>query len=75
MITSVLEAVPAHPEIKEVALHVHATNEDAQDFYRRVGFEKGELVERYYRGLTPPDAYIFRKRFKTTAAASTTGKH
>lgn len=70
MLQSVMDAVGSHPEIKEVTLHVHTANEDAQTFYTRAGFEKGELIERYYRGITPPDAYVFRRRVNGGVAAA-----
>ena len=45
----------------EVYLHVHVENENAMQFYTKLGFTKGELVENYYKSLENGNAYIFRK--------------
>lgn len=50
--------------IKEIYLHVHTANTEAQRFYERFGFVKGnngEAVKSYYRGIEPPDAFVYRK--------------
>lgn len=48
--------------INEVMLHVQISNKDAINFYERLGFEKGEMVENYYKRIDPPHCYILRKK-------------
>jgi ribosomal protein S18 acetylase RimI-like enzyme len=48
--------------VKEVMLHVQISNEDAMKFYDRLGFEKGEMVENYYKRIDPPHCYVLRKK-------------
>lgn len=48
--------------INEVMLHVQISNQDAINFYERLGFEKGEMVENYYKRIDPPHCYILRKK-------------
>ncbi len=50
--------------VKEVMLHVQISNGDAIKFYERLGFEKGEMVENYYKRIDPPHCYILRKTFE-----------
>ncbi|KAK8884560.1 N-alpha-acetyltransferase 50 [Tritrichomonas musculus] len=45
----------------EVYLHVHVENENAMQFYSKLGFTKGELVENYYKSLENGNAYVFKK--------------
>lgn len=48
--------------VQQIALHVQTSNEDAMKFYvDKFGFQKGELVENYYRRIDPPHCYILRK--------------
>jgi ribosomal protein S18 acetylase RimI-like enzyme len=47
--------------IKEISLHVQINNEDAMKFYGRLGFQKGDMVENYYKRIDPPHCYILRK--------------
>jgi ribosomal protein S18 acetylase RimI-like enzyme len=49
------------PEVTEAYLHVQTSNEEAAAFYARFGFEKGEVVENYYRRIDPPHAQVLRK--------------
>jgi ribosomal protein S18 acetylase RimI-like enzyme len=48
--------------VQEILLHVQIDNEDAIKFYQRLGFEKGEMVENYYKRIDPPHCYILRKK-------------
>ena len=51
--------------VKEIMLHVQIHNEDAIKFYLRLGFEKVEMVENYYKRIDPPHSphcYILRKK-------------
>lgn len=52
-------------DVVEMALHVQVSNEEAIKFYTtRFGFEKGELVENYYRRIDPPHCYKLFKKLK-----------
>lgn len=49
--------------VDEIMLHVQTSNTDAMKFYgEKFGFEKGELVENYYKRIEPPHCYILRKK-------------
>jgi len=54
---------PELKDVTEIALHVQISNDDALKFYEeKFGFEKGEMVENYYRRIDPPHCYkLFRK--------------
>lgn len=67
MMRVVMENVSKDADIKEVYMHVHTGNEDAQAFYSKLGFEKGSLVPGYYKGITPPDAHVFSKKVNAAA--------
>lgn len=45
-------------------LHVQTSNDDAIRFYEQFGFEKGELVEGYYKRIDPPDCFVLRKKLR-----------
>ena len=48
--------------VKEIFLHVQSNNDVAVQFYKKFGFEKGELVQNYYKKIDPPHAYILSKK-------------
>eukprot|EP00581_Thalassiosira_minuscula_P032612 CAMPEP_0183769658 /NCGR_PEP_ID=MMETSP0739-20130205/22811_1 /TAXON_ID=385413 /ORGANISM="Thalassiosira miniscula, Strain CCMP1093" /LENGTH=179 /DNA_ID=CAMNT_0026009333 /DNA_START=108 /DNA_END=647 /DNA_ORIENTATION=- len=51
--------------VDEIMLHVQTSNNDAMKFYiEKFGFEKGELVENYYKRIDPPHCYILRKKLR-----------
>ena len=51
--------------VDEILLHVQTSNVDAIKFYtERFHFEKGELLEGYYKRIDPPDCYIIRKKLR-----------
>jgi ribosomal protein S18 acetylase RimI-like enzyme len=51
--------------VDEIALHVQISNDDAMKFYTtRFGFEKGELVENYYKRIDPPHCYLLYKKLR-----------
>ncbi|VEU37373.1 unnamed protein product [Pseudo-nitzschia multistriata] len=56
------------PELKdviEISLHVQISNDDAIKFYtEKFGFEKGEMVENYYRRIDPPHCYKLYKKVR-----------
>ncbi len=50
-----------HGDIAEVWLHVHTANVRAQEFYERAGFTRAGEWKGYYRGVEPPDAFVYRR--------------
>ena len=51
--------------VDEIMLHVQTSNADAITFYgEKFGFEKGELVENYYKRIDPPHCYVLRKKLR-----------
>lgn len=50
------------PEVNEAYLHVQSNNDDAIQFYKRFGFEVGEVIENYYARIEPPHAVILKKK-------------
>ncbi|OHT02340.1 acetyltransferase, GNAT family protein [Tritrichomonas foetus] len=48
----------------EVYLHVHVENEKAMKFYEKLGFKKGDLIEKYYKSLENGNAYVFSRPIK-----------
>ena len=63
MLQRVLEAAESgrHGELREVWLHVHTGNGAAQAFYEAQGFTRSGEWKGYYRGIEPPDAYVYRR--------------
>jgi len=72
LIQSILDYFEDHkdssPDLKdviEIALHVQISNDDAMKFYmEKFGFEKGEMVENYYRRIDPPHCYKLYKKLR-----------
>lgn len=54
----------AFASVDEIMLHVQTSNDDAIRFYEQFGFEKGELVEGYYKRIDPPDCFVLRKKLR-----------
>ena len=51
--------------VQEMTLHVQISNDDAMKFYQtRFGFERGEMVENYYRRIDPPHCYKLYKKLR-----------
>lgn len=51
--------------VREICLHVQISNGDAIKFYtERFGFEKGPMVENYYRRIDPPHCYLLYKKLR-----------
>lgn len=71
MVESVLDHVAEnidtakYADVDEVTLHVQINNADAMKFYmEKFGFEKGKMVENYYRRIDPPHCYILSKKLR-----------
>ena len=72
LIQSILDYFENHmgddPDLKdvvEISLHVQISNDDAIKFYtQKFGFEKGEMVENYYRRIDPPHCYKLYKKLR-----------
>ncbi len=70
LVSSTLEYIESETEgkastVDEAMLHVQSSNTDAINFYvEKFGFEKGELVENYYKRIDPPHCYILRKKLR-----------
>jgi hypothetical protein len=53
---------PTHPSTPPFSFQT--SNDDAIAFYRRLGFEAGDVVRGYYRRLDPPDAVVLSRRLR-----------
>ena len=54
------------PEVTEAYLHVQTNNDEAIEFYKRFGFEVGEVIHNYYSRIDPPDAVILKKKLSSS---------
>jgi len=75
LVQSILDHYNAETEkfatVDEIVLHVQTSNEGAMKFYiNGFGFEKGEMVENYYKRIDPPHCFILRKKMKNTDPSS-----
>ena len=77
MVQSVLDALPSHPDVAEVYLHVHVTNSGAIRFYERLGFENVGVIKGYYASaeLSPPDCVLLRYMVGEGSAPSVDLEH
>lgn len=72
LIQSILDYYEEHKEtndalkdVTEISLHVQISNDDAMKFYtEKFGFQKGEMVENYYRRIDPPHCYKLYKKLR-----------
>lgn len=46
----------------EIYLHVHVDNQNAIEFYKKLGFQLVKKEEGYYKSLNNGDAYLFSKK-------------
>ena len=61
-ITDIKKEFHKYARVKEVYLHVQEGRDDAVAFYKKYGFEEGEVVKDYYKRADPPHAIILRKK-------------
>ncbi|QSZ34860.1 hypothetical protein DSL72_007719 [Monilinia vaccinii-corymbosi] len=61
--TATSSRIPMGVKIEGLYAHVWIENQEALEWYIKRGFEKGELIEGYYRRLRPQGAWVFRRRF------------
>jgi ribosomal protein S18 acetylase RimI-like enzyme len=54
------------PDTVCIYAHVWEKNEDALEWYAKRGFKRVLLLQRYYRRLNPPGAWIVRKELENT---------
>ncbi|KAJ2713907.1 N-acetyltransferase 5 [Coemansia spiralis] len=64
LLASAIEAAAADPTVRRIVLHVQTDNDDALRFYHRRGFTTLRMVERYYKVLDPPHAYLLQYRLR-----------
>mmetsp|Transcript_13532 Transcript_13532/g.29982 ORF Transcript_13532/g.29982 Transcript_13532/m.29982 type:complete len:279 (-) Transcript_13532:562-1398(-) len=71
LVKSVLDHVeenidtPKFRDVDEVLLHVQTSNDGAMRFYvDGFGFDKGPMVENYYRRIDPPHCYVLSKKLR-----------
>ncbi|KAJ2746243.1 hypothetical protein GGI20_001523 [Coemansia sp. BCRC 34301] len=50
--------------VKKMVLHVQIDNDDALRFYHKHGFSTIRMVERYYKAIEPPHAYLLEYRIR-----------
>lgn len=63
LLQSILDLSQKNPSIREIALHVQISNQDAIRFYtERFNFVRGKMVENYYKRIDPPHCYLLYKR-------------
>eukprot|EP00009_Paramoeba_aestuarina_P002668 CAMPEP_0201513406 /NCGR_PEP_ID=MMETSP0161_2-20130828/5464_1 /ASSEMBLY_ACC=CAM_ASM_000251 /TAXON_ID=180227 /ORGANISM="Neoparamoeba aestuarina, Strain SoJaBio B1-5/56/2" /LENGTH=154 /DNA_ID=CAMNT_0047909597 /DNA_START=51 /DNA_END=511 /DNA_ORIENTATION=+ len=53
LVDFVLDLCKTRPDVKQVYLHVQTNNEVAINFYRKLGFEIGNIIEDYYKNVEP----------------------
>ncbi|KNE61357.1 hypothetical protein AMAG_06186 [Allomyces macrogynus ATCC 38327] len=63
LIEYVLRNARMDPACTGIRLHVQTSNEEAQRFYHRLGFDTITVVRNYYFRLTPPDAFLLELTF------------
>ncbi|KAJ2783446.1 hypothetical protein H4R18_001711 [Coemansia javaensis] len=64
LLNSAVRAAAADPTVRRIVLHVQIDNDDALRFYHRHGFTTLRMVERYYKTLDPPHAYLLQYRLR-----------
>ncbi|KAJ2891129.1 N-acetyltransferase 5 [Coemansia aciculifera] len=57
-----IEFAKRDPLVAKIVLHVQIDNDDALRFYHKHGFTTVRMVERYYKVINPPHAYLLEYR-------------
>jgi len=66
MLEHVLKICSEDGNFDNVFLHVQVNNESAIKFYENFGFEIVEQKANYYKRITPADAFVLQKTFRST---------
>ncbi|KAJ2007283.1 N-acetyltransferase 5 [Coemansia thaxteri] len=64
LLAHAIEFAAQDPKVHRVVLHVQIDNDDALRFYHKHGFSTQRMVERYYKNIDPPHAYLLEYRLK-----------
>ncbi|KAJ2551915.1 hypothetical protein EV175_003510 [Coemansia sp. RSA 1933] len=64
LLSNALDAAKQDPLVKRIVLHVKIDNDDALRFYHKHGFSTLRLIERYYKNIDPPHAYLLELRIR-----------
>ncbi|KAJ2663063.1 hypothetical protein IWW48_001582 [Coemansia sp. RSA 1200] len=64
LLANAVSAAEQDPLIRRIVLHVKIDNDDALRFYHKHGFTTMRLVERYYKNIEPPHAYLLEYRLR-----------
>lgn len=62
LLQSLLDYAATNSDLNEILLHVHVDNADALQFYKKFGFEQGEMIQNYYKHVDPPHCYPLVKK-------------
>ncbi|KAJ1856960.1 hypothetical protein LPJ57_007160 [Coemansia sp. RSA 486] len=64
LLRNAIEFASKDPTVRRVILHVQIDNDDALRFYHKSGFTTMRLVQRYYKNIEPPHAYLLEYRIR-----------
>ncbi|KAJ1666546.1 hypothetical protein IW140_004607 [Coemansia sp. RSA 1813] len=64
LLANAMDIAKQDPLVKRVVLHVKIDNDDALRFYHKHGFITLRLIERYYKNIEPPHAYLLEYRLR-----------
>ncbi|KAJ1648526.1 hypothetical protein J3B02_000127 [Coemansia erecta] len=64
LLRNAVEFAAKDPNVRRVILHVQIDNDDALRFYHKSGFTTVRLVQRYYKNIEPPHAYLLEYRIR-----------
>jgi ribosomal protein S18 acetylase RimI-like enzyme len=65
LLDAVLDSALANYNVGSIYAHVWEENQDGLEWYKKQGFEVGELIQDYYRKLRPKGARIVRKKLSS----------
>ncbi|KAJ2786737.1 hypothetical protein GGI15_001266 [Coemansia interrupta] len=64
LLRNAIECAAQDRNVRRLVLHVQIDNDDALRFYHKNGFTTLRLVERYYKNIEPPHAYLLEYRLR-----------